>query len=86
MKLELVPNWKRVLLRSWAVLMAVLSGLLASAEAMHADLMALLPVLQPYVQEGTAAIASAVVAGLVPVVRIFRQASLAVDEASREKP
>lgn len=86
MNLELIPNWRRVLLRSWTVFVAVLSGLLASAEAMHADLMALLPVLQPYVQEGTAAIASAVLAGLVPVVRIFRQASLHVEEATREKP
>lgn len=86
MKLELVPNWKRVLLRSWTVLVALCAGLLASAEAMHADLMALLPVLQPYVKEGTAAIAATLLSALVPVVRIFRQASLHIDEATREKP
>ncbi len=76
MKLELVPNWSRVLRRAWTVWLAVLSALLASAEVYHAELMQLLPVVQPYLAPGTAGKWSALLMAALPVVRIIRQAKL----------
>jgi hypothetical protein len=75
MKVELVPNWKRVLKRSWAVCLA---GII---EMLHADVTAALPFLQQYLAEGTAGLLAAFSGLMVPVVRIIKQVSLAVDQA-----
>lgn len=79
MKIELVPNWRRVLRRAWTVWLAVLSALLASAEIYHAELVQLLPVLQGYLEPGTAMKLNLVLAVSMPVVRIIRQAKLDAD-------
>lgn len=81
MKIELVPNWRRVLLRAWTVWVAILSALLGSAEVYHAELMQLLPALQQYLEPGTAGKASLALALAMPVVRIIRQAKLDADRA-----
>lgn len=76
MKIELVPNWKRVLFRAWTVWVAVFSALLGSAEVYHAELVQLLPLLQDHLAPGTAGKWSLLLAAMLPVVRIIRQAKL----------
>jgi hypothetical protein len=81
MKIELVPNWGRVLRRAWTVWVALASALLGSAEIYHAELMQLLPLLRDHLAPGTAGKLSMALALALPVVRIIRQAKLDAEKA-----
>lgn len=76
MKLQLVPNARRVLLRAWSAWLGLVSMLLGSAEFYHSQLIQLLPILQPYLKPGTALLLSMMVGAMVPVARIIKQAQL----------
>ena len=76
--MKLIDNWKAVLLNSWAVWLSMASALAGFVEMAHADLAALLPVLQPFLTDRQAGDLAIVLAALVPLVRVLKQASLAV--------
>lgn len=82
---HLVPNWKQVIKRAWTVWLAFLSALFAVIEVVHADLLSLLPALTPYLEEGTAAKASALIAVIIPLARIWRQTKLTVEQEMRQQ-
>ena len=76
--MKLIDNWKAVLLKSWTVWLSMASALAGFVEMTHADLAALLPVLQPFLTDRQAGTLAAVLAALVPLARVIKQASLAV--------
>lgn len=81
--ITLVPNWKQVLTRAWAVWLAVISALATYLQMVQADVLELLPALQPYLGEGQAGKVALVTAVMVPLVRIVKQTSLVIDEATK---
>lgn len=82
--IHLVPNWRRVLARAWTVWLAVASALLIAVQQMQADVSALVPALAPLLDEGWARILSLVSVLMIPVARIVKQVTLAVDDVVRE--
>lgn len=82
--IHLVPNWRRVLGRAWTVWLAVASALLIAVQQMQADVSALVPALAPLLDEGWARILSLVSVLMIPVARIVKQVTLAVDDVVRE--
>lgn len=74
--MKLIDNWRTVLLRAWTVWLAVLAALAGVVEAVHADVVALLPLLQPYLSDGQAAKLAAICAAAVPLARIVKQVRL----------
>lgn len=83
-KPELVEDWARVLRRSWAVWLAITSAIAGVVEINHADIAQLLPLLSPWLGDRQAGTLASVLAAAVPLVRIVKQASLAVDKAINE--
>lgn len=84
-KPQLVEDWARVLRRSWAVWLAVASAIAGVVELNHADLAQLLPLLAPWLGDRQAGTLASVLAAAVPLVRVIKQASLAVDQAIKEE-
>lgn len=82
--IQLVENWRRVLARAWTVWLAVASALLIAVQEVQADVSALLPALAPLLDEGWARILSLVSVAMIPVARIVKQVTLAVDDVVRE--
>lgn len=81
--IRLAPNWKQILVRAWTVWLAVISALASYVQTVHADVVALLPVLKPYLSEGQAGLVALAAAAMVPLARIIKQASLHADEVIR---
>ena len=81
--IELVPNWRQILTRAWAVWLAVISALATYLQLVQSDVVELIPALQPYLGEGQAGKVALVAAVAVPLVRIVKQTSLAIDEATK---
>ena len=81
--IELVPNWRQILTRAWAVWLAVISALATYLQMVQSDVVELIPALQPYLGEGQAGKVALVAAVAVPLVRIVKQTSLAIDEATK---
>lgn len=76
--MQLIDNAGPVLLKSYTTWMAVITAMLVGVEAFHAQVVELLPLLQPFLSEGAAAKVAALTAMMIPLVRVVRQASLAV--------
>lgn len=74
--MTLVDNWKTILLRAWTVWLAVLASLAGTVEVIHADLVQLLPLLQPYLSDSQGAKVAALCAALLPLARIVKQTGI----------
>ena len=81
--IQLVPNWRKVLTRAWAVWLAVISALATYLQMVQSDVIELLPALQPYLGEGQAGKVALAAAVSVPLVRVIRQTSIALDEVGK---
>jgi hypothetical protein len=79
--IALVPNWKSILTRAWTVWLAVISALATYLQMVQSDVLAVIPALQPYLGEGQAGKVAMVAAVAVPLARVLKQTSLALDEA-----
>lgn len=82
-KFTLVENWRKVLVRSYTVWFAVVSALFAAVELWHADVLALLPMIAPFLPPKMAGLISFFTTGLIPLVRIIKQVKVAIAEASK---
>ncbi len=78
--MKLIEHPGRVLRRAWSMWLAYLAIVLAVAEAMHPELLALLPALQGVLGERTFALASMIVTVLIPAARVIDQGMKAADE------
>jgi hypothetical protein len=67
--MRLLPNWQRILLGSWSSRLAIAASVLGCLEL-------LLPLFQDAIPRGPFAIASLVLAILVPAARIVAQPAL----------
>jgi hypothetical protein len=76
--MKLIENAGPVLLKSYTTWMAVVTAVLVGVEAFHAQVVDLLPLLSPFLSEGVAAKLAGLTAMLIPLVRVIRQASIAV--------
>lgn len=76
--MKLIENAGPVLLKSYTTWMAILTAVLVGVEVFHGQLVELLPLLQPFLSEGVAAKVAAFTAMLIPLVRVVRQASVAI--------
>lgn len=76
MKLQLIDEWKAVLLRGWSMLAAYASALFGVLGEFHTDLVALLPTLADYTSAAGMRGLSFLFLVLVPVGRVFKQAKL----------
>jgi hypothetical protein len=79
--IQLVPNWKSILTRAWTVWLAIISAVATYLQMVQSDVLALAPALQPYLGEGQAGKVAMVAAVAVPLARVLKQTSLALDEA-----
>jgi len=76
--MKLIENAGPVLLKSYTTWFSMLAAGLAGVEVFHAELVKLLPLMQPFLSEGVSAKAAAVTAMLIPLVRVIQQASVAI--------
>ena len=76
MKLPIVDNWRAILRRAWTVWLAALAAVAGFVEVTHADILAALPALTPYLGDSQAAKVAALAAALLPLARIVKQATL----------
>lgn len=76
MKLQFIPDARRVLLRAWSAWLGLAAALFGSVEYYHAHLVQLLPIVQPYLKPGTALGLSMALGLMVPIARIVKQARL----------
>lgn len=79
----LVDNWKSVLLKAWTVWLAVVSAVAGLVQAIHADVVALVPVFSQFLDDGQAGMLSMVTAAMIPLARIVKQVSISIDEAAK---
>lgn len=79
----LVDNWKSVLLKAWTVWLAVVSAVAGLVQAIHADVVALVPVFSQFLDDGQAGVLSMVTAAMIPLARIVKQVSISIDEAAK---
>lgn len=77
--MKLIENAGPVLMKSYTTWMSVLTAILLGVEAFHAQAVELLPLLEPFLSEGAAAKLAGLTAMLIPLVRVIRQSSVAVD-------
>lgn len=81
--MKLVDNWKSVLLKAWTVWLAVVSAVAGLVQAIHADVVALVPVFSQFLDDGQAGVLSMVTAAMIPLARIVKQVSISIDEAAK---
>lgn len=81
--MRLVDNWKSVLLKAWTVWLAVVSAVAGLVQAIHADVVALVPVFSQFLDDGQAGVLSMVTAAMIPLARIVKQVSISIDEAAK---
>lgn len=81
--MKLVDNWKSVLLKAWTVWLAVVSAVAGLVQAIHADVVALVPVFSRFLDDGQAGVLSMVTAAMIPLARIVKQVSISIDEAAK---
>jgi len=81
--MKLVDNWKSVLLKAWTVWLAVVSAVAGLVQAIHADVVSLVPVFSQFLDDGQAGVLSMVTAAMIPLARIVKQVSISIDEAAK---
>lgn len=80
MTIKLVENWPAILRRAYSVWLAALASAAALVEVIHADIVALLPLLAPYLSDSQGAKLAAVCTALLPLARIVKQVAVEVDK------